>query len=68
MNQYNIDFASEVINDTINADVAEGTTKGVTGTPTFYINGKKLDNKDISSLEALTSKINEAIASSAKSN
>ena len=54
MNQYNTDFASEATNSTINADVAEGTSKGVSGTPTFYINGKKLDNKDISSLDGLT--------------
>lgn len=62
MNQYNTDFASAVVNDIINADIAEGTAKGVSGTPTFYLNGQKLENKDISSLDQFANKIKEAIA------
>ena len=36
------DFASELVNDTINADLKAGQALGVNGTPTFFINGQKI--------------------------
>lgn len=36
------DFASSRVNDLVNADFAEGTRLGVTGTPTFYLDGKQV--------------------------
>lgn len=41
--KYKADFASSKVNDLINADFAKGTKLGVTGTPTFFLDGKKLD-------------------------
>ena len=41
--QFKTDFASRTVNDLINADFAEGTKLGITGTPTFFLDGKKLD-------------------------
>lgn len=41
--QFTKDSASSATNDFINADSAEATKIGVTGTPTFFINGKKIN-------------------------
>lgn len=41
--KFKTDFASSKVNDLINADLAEGTKLGITGTPTFFLDGKKLD-------------------------
>jgi protein-disulfide isomerase len=43
LTKFKADYASSKVNDTINADMAEGTKLGITGTPTFYLNGKKVD-------------------------
>jgi len=64
LDKFKTDFASESVNATINADYQEGVSKGVDGTPTYYLNGKKLDNKDISSVEKFSAKIDEAIKAS----
>ena len=37
------DFASTAVNDRINADMAEGNKLGITGTPTFFLDGKQVD-------------------------
>lgn len=60
--QFSSDYASEIVNSTINADKAEGTAKQVQGTPTFYINGTKIDNGQLSSVEAFSKVIDEYIA------
>ena len=41
--KFKTDFASSTVNDIINADLAEGTKAGVTGTPAFFIDGKKTE-------------------------
>ena len=43
VDQYKKDFASSEVNETINADFNEGTRLGVESTPTFFLQGKKLD-------------------------
>lgn len=43
--QFKKDFASSAVNDTINADMAEGTKLDVQGTPTFFIDGKQVTIK-----------------------
>lgn len=42
VDQFTTDAASSSSNDFINADIAEATKLGVTGTPTFFLNGKKI--------------------------
>lgn len=41
--KYKTDFASAEVNNTINADYAAGQKLGVDATPSFYLDGKKLD-------------------------
>lgn len=44
MAKYSADVSSSVTNDIINADIAAGTKLGVSSTPTFFIDGKKVEN------------------------
>ncbi len=57
--QFKSDFASSRVNDVINADAAEGTRLGVEGTPTFFLNGKKIDIAN--SFSAFEKVLNDAI-------
>lgn len=56
------DSASAGVLATINADTAEAQSYGATGTPTFVLNGKKIDSP--SSLEDFSKVIDEAIKNS----
>lgn len=50
--KFKTDYASSTVNDLINADMAEGTRLGVTGTPSFFLDGKKVEiNADVASFE-----------------
>jgi protein-disulfide isomerase len=60
--QFRADFASATVNDTINADKAEGERLGVDGTPTFFLNGEKLNNSDVSTAETFSAKIEAALS------
>ena len=40
--KFKLDYASGQVNDAINADMAEGNRLGITGTPTFYLDGKQV--------------------------
>lgn len=44
MSQYKTDVASAKTNAIINADIAEGKKLGANSTPTFVLDGKKIDN------------------------
>lgn len=44
VNKFNNDIASSAVTQKINYDVAIGTKINITGTPTFYLNGKMLDS------------------------
>jgi len=65
VDQYKKDFASNEVNDIINADFNEGTRLGVESTPTFLLQGKKLDNPP-RDLDGWNKLINEQIAASKK--
>lgn len=56
------DMASQAVLNTINADTSEAQAAGATGTPTFVLNGKKIENP--STLEAFSALIEEAIKNS----
>lgn len=62
MDQFNSDVASEAVNSTINADVKLAQQAGATSTPTFTINGEKIQNPQ--SLEEFKKLIDDAIAKS----
>lgn len=58
--KFKTDFASSKVNDTINADLAEGNRLGITGTPTFFVDGKQVSiANDISQFEKV---LNAALA------
>lgn len=59
--QFKADAASSAINDIIQADVKAGQDLRVNGTPTFFINGSKLENPR-DSVEYFSEKIDEALA------
>lgn len=44
MNQYSKDLSSKEISDKVQADISMGDTVGINSTPTFFLNGKKLDS------------------------
>lgn len=56
-----LDSESARINKKINFDIALGRKLNVTGTPTFYLNGKKLENDKYNSEEALDATIRDAL-------
>lgn len=65
LTKYKADFSSEVVNDTINADVALGkSTYKANSTPTFVLDGKVLNSSEVGSYELFSKKIDEAIAAS----
>jgi protein-disulfide isomerase len=61
LTQFKSDFQSTAVNDTINADVALGNTKNVTGTPTYFLNGQKLDNTNINSATKFEAVVQSAL-------
>ncbi|HSX46279.1 MAG TPA: thioredoxin domain-containing protein [Candidatus Saccharimonadia bacterium] len=60
--QFKTDYASSKVNDLINADMAEGNKLGITGTPTFYLDGKQVTLPYQSGAPAVEQVINAEIA------
>lgn len=56
MEKFNRDRASEQIQKIIAEDVANGRQAGVTGTPSVFLNGKRIQNRQIGNLPALISR------------
>lgn len=61
MEQFKTDAASSAINDLIQADVKAGQDLRVSATPTFFIDGKKLDSPR-DNLEYFSEQIDAALA------
>lgn len=60
VSEFKSDYASNKVNDLINADEAEGNKLGVNGTPTFFLDGKQVQiNNNVSDFEKV---INAEIA------
>ncbi len=62
IDQFKTDYASTEVNDIINADYAEGQKLGVQGTPTFFLQGKKIEDtpRDLDSFgKLIESEINK---------
>ena len=47
MTMYERDFADKKIQDHISRDLKDGSQAGVRGTPTLFINGKRLQNRSL---------------------
>jgi predicted DsbA family dithiol-disulfide isomerase len=56
MEKFNRDRASEPIRKIIAEDVANGRQVGVTGTPSVFMNGKRIENRQIGNLPELISR------------
>lgn len=65
--QFKTDFQSTEVNSIINADIAEGNKLGVNSTPSFFLNGKKVDDIE-PTVESFSKVIDEAITNSSKGN
>ncbi|CAN5410708.1 thioredoxin domain-containing protein [soil metagenome] len=62
--KFTTDYKSSAVNNIINADLKEGQKFTITGTPTFILNGKKIDNPR--DQPAFTKVIDDAIAAKKK--
>jgi protein-disulfide isomerase len=62
INKFKQDYSSSSVNDAINADVAQGKNLGVNGTPTFFLDGKKIDQAP-QDLDGFSKLIDNAITS-----
>lgn len=51
--QFNKDMKSSEIQDMISKDLADAQKAGVTGTPTIFINGKRLKNRSPQGFQAM---------------
>lgn len=65
--QFQTDYASGAVNDIINADYQEAIKIGASSTPTFVLNGKKVD-KNPENAEAFEKLITDAIAAAKSKN
>jgi len=63
--KFKTDYSSSVVNNVINADIKEGKSVGADSTPTFVLNGKKID-KNPATQEAFEKLIDDAIAAKNK--
>ena len=59
MDQYGADYASPEIEERISKDVADGESLGVSGTPTFYIDGELFQPETV---EDFSAALDEALA------
>ena len=53
MAQFNKDMNSPEIRQMVNKDLLDAQKAGVTGTPTIFINGKKLKNRSMEGFQAM---------------
>lgn len=66
--QFKKDYASEKVNNSIQADKAKGDKAGVDATPTFFLDGKQLDTSTLTpDITAFSKLIDKALAENAKS-
>jgi protein-disulfide isomerase len=59
MDQYDADYVSQEIEERISQDVADGESLGVSGTPTFYIDGELFQPEAV---EDFSAALDEAVA------
>lgn len=65
--KYKSDFTSSEVNSAINADVNLGGSLRISGTPTFILDGKVIENGSVSSVEKFSEVIDAAISEKAAS-
>ena len=60
MNKYDTDIADPLIEKRIQRDIISGTRVNISGTPSFFLNGNKLDNSIVADKDAFAKAIQEA--------
>jgi protein-disulfide isomerase len=63
LKKFSLDMMRPSLRQKIEQDVAEAKKAGVTGTPTIFVNGRKLKNRDIAAISKL---IDEELADGQK--
>ena len=63
MTQFNADRASEITRQRVDKDLRDGSEAQVTGTPTLFLNGRRVENR---SPEAIQMLINQELAKVSK--
>ncbi len=66
VNKFTADYSSSGVNDVINADMAAGQNFGVSGTPTFDLDGRKVETTDVPTQQAFFKLIDDEIAAKNK--
>ncbi|MCA9348580.1 thioredoxin domain-containing protein [Candidatus Saccharibacteria bacterium] len=67
MDKFRLDFSSTEVNDYIQANIDLGTEMGVEATPSFFLNGQKLDNTQIDSVEKISKLLDQELAQTSDS-
>ena len=62
LSTFKADYSSEEVNNIINADAEEGKKLGVSGTPTFFLNGRTIQDNERRSYDDLVKAIDAEIA------
>lgn len=52
MDQYDADYSSEEVAERVQRDVNDGIALGVTGTPTFFLNGERFEPQRVEDFDA----------------
>ena len=66
VDKFKTDYQSSQVNDAVNADLAEGKKLNIQGTPTFFIDGKKIELPYSQGASAVENIINAEIAKKAQ--
>ena len=61
INKFTSDIQNHLQNDLVTTDLADGNSIGVRATPTFYLNGEKLDFKTLPKSDEFIAKIDAAL-------
>ena len=59
--QYNTDFLDPSTNTIINDEIAYARDKNASSTPTFFLNGERIDNSEVGSLDLMRDFLDNAI-------
>ncbi len=59
--KFKVEMSQHLSKDIINADLKDADSLGLNGTPTFYVNGVKVDSQSVPSKEDLKKLIDEAL-------
>lgn len=60
-NDFKVSLTQHLLSDVVNADFSDGQAVKVTGTPTFFLNGVKIESASIPTVDELKAKIEEEL-------